>query len=163
VASEVAKPRSGLLDSLAFLIASGFGSGRSPIAPGTAGTLSGLLAYWPLRALSEPAQLAATAALFVVGVASATRVAERLGRKDPGVVVVDEWVGMWATLALLPFTPLSAALGFLLFRLFDIVKPWPARQLEDLPKGLGIVADDLMAGIYANLSLRVVALVVPLA
>jgi phosphatidylglycerophosphatase A len=70
---------------------------------------------------------------------------------------------MWVSLLFLPFTPAAAVLGFLLFRLLDVRKPYPARQLEALPGGLGIMADDLMAGIYANLCLRVIALVVPLA
>jgi phosphatidylglycerophosphatase A len=70
-------------------------------------------------------------------------------------VVWDEVVGMWATLALLPLTPVTAVAGFLLFRVMDIVKPYPARDLEKLPDGWGIMADDLMAGVYANLLLRI--------
>jgi len=152
-----------LIGTLATLLATGLGSGYSPLAPGTAGTVVGLIFYWPLRSLPVSGQLAATALLFMVGVWASTLVAERVGRKDPGIVVVDEVVGIWVTLAFMPFTPTSVVAGFLLFRLFDVVKPWPARQLEDLPKGLGIMADDLMAAIYANLALRVVALVLPLA
>jgi phosphatidylglycerophosphatase A len=158
-----AQAKAGLIGTLATLLATGLGSGYSPIAPGTAGTVVGLVLYWPLRGLPVSGQLVATAILFVVGVWASTHVAERVGREDPGIVVVDEVVGIWVTLALLPFSVTSIVAGFLLFRLFDIVKPWPARQLEDLPKGLGIMADDLMAGIYANLALRVVALVLPLA
>lgn len=158
---ERAKP--GLLGTFATLLATGLGSGYSPIAPGTAGTVVGLIFYWPLRGLPIGGQLASTALLFVAGVWVSTYVADRVGRKDPGVVVVDEVVGMWVTLAFLPFTLTSIVAGFLLFRLFDVVKPWPARQLEDLPKGLGIMADDVMAAIYANLALRVVGLVIPLA
>jgi phosphatidylglycerophosphatase A len=79
--------------------------------------------------------------------------------KDPGIVVVDEIVGMWVTLLFLPFTPMTAALGFLLFRAMDIVKPYPARELEGLRAGWGIMADDVMAGIYANLLLRLALLV----
>ena len=77
--------------------------------------------------------------------------ARLVGRKDPGIVVVDEVVGQWVTLAALPFTPVTAALGFLLFRVMDVVKPWPARDLERLPGGWGIMADDVMAGVYAHL------------
>jgi phosphatidylglycerophosphatase A len=76
--------------------------------------------------------------------------------EDPGLVVVDEVAGMWVTLLFVPFTPLTAALGFLAFRLMDIVKPFPARRLEDLPGGWGIMADDLMAGVYANVLVRAV-------
>ena len=69
-----------------------------------------------------------------------------MGLKDPGIVVVDEVVGQWVTLTALPFTPLTAAVGFLLFRAMDIVKPWPARDLERVPRGWGIMADDVAAG-----------------
>jgi phosphatidylglycerophosphatase A len=89
------------------------------------------------------------------GTLAATSVARRSGRKDPGIVVVDEVVGQWITLLALPFTPLTAAAGFVLFRVMDVLKPWPARQLEALPGGVGIVADDVMAGVYAHLALRV--------
>ena len=89
--------------------------------------------------------------------------AERVGLKDPGIVVVDEVLGQWVTLLALPFTPATAALGFLLFRAMDIVKPWPARDLERLPGGWGIMADDVAAGVYAHLALRVGLLVWPVA
>ena len=86
-----------------------------------------------------------------------------MGRKDPGIVVIDEVVGQWVSLLFLPFTPATALVGFLLFRVMDVVKPWPARDFEAWPGGLGIMADDVMAGIYANLLLRVALLVVPFA
>jgi phosphatidylglycerophosphatase A len=101
--------------------------------------------------------------LLLVGSLAATRVAERAGLKDPGIVVVDEVLGQWVTMAALPFTPATAAGGFLLFRVMDIVKPWPARDLERLPGGWGIVADDVAAGVYAHLALRVGLLVWPVA
>ena len=140
--------------SLATVIATGFGSGYSPIAPGTAGSLVGLVFVWPLMQLSSSLQVATVILVSLVGVAAATHVARRVGIEDPGIVVVDEVVGMWATLLFLPLSPWTAGIGFLLFRVMDIVKPYPARQLESLPGGWGIVADDLMAGIYANLCLR---------
>jgi phosphatidylglycerophosphatase A len=149
--------------ALATWLATGFGSGYAPLAPGTAGSAVGLLLFLPLQRLSGAWQLGLTALAFAIGVAASTHVARSLSRKDPGIVVVDEIVGMWASLLFLPFTPAVAVLGFLLFRLLDVRKPYPARQLEALPGGLGIMADDLMAGIYANLCLRVIALVVPLA
>jgi phosphatidylglycerophosphatase A len=141
----------------ATLVATGLGSGYSPVVPGTAGSAVGLLLFWPLP--RGPAVFLAIAALFVVGAVAAGRVAERTGRKDPGIVVVDEIVGMWTALALLPATPLAAGLGFVLFRLMDVWKPYPARDLERLPAGWGIMADDLMAGLYANLLTRVALLV----
>jgi phosphatidylglycerophosphatase A len=144
-----------LLDGPAFAIATGFGSGYSPFAPGTAGSLVGLLLFLPLRNLPFAWQLAACAALFVIGTLAATRVAKRVGIEDPGIVVVDEVVGMWVTLLLVPFSPWTAAAGFLLFRVMDVIKPYPARDLEHLHGGLGIMADDVAAGIYANVALQV--------
>jgi phosphatidylglycerophosphatase A len=141
-------------DLLSTLVATGLGSGYAPIAPGTAGSAVGLLLFWPLHAASAAVQLAAVAVLFVVGVAAATRVARGVGLEDPGIVVVDEVLGMWTSLLLMPFTPATAAAGFVLFRILDVFKPYPARQLESLPGGWGIMADDLMAGVYANLLLR---------
>jgi phosphatidylglycerophosphatase A len=143
------------LDACARLVATGLGSGYSPFAPGTAGSLVGLLLFVPLARLGWPAQLAATAAVTLVGTLAADRVARALGRKDPGLVVVDEVAGQWITFLALPLTPATALAGFVLFRLMDIVKPWPARDLEKLPGGVGIMADDVAAGIYAHLLLRV--------
>lgn len=162
--TQVARPtRSRLGSALAMALATGFGAGRSPVAPGTAGTAVGLVLFLPLRGLEPHWQLLALAVLFGVGVSVSTQVARRIGKKDPGIVVIDEVAGIWATLLFLPWSPALALLGFLLFRLLDMVKPYPARQFEALPDGLGIMADDLMAGIYANLILRVIAGVVPLA
>jgi len=150
-----------VVDSLARVVATAFGSGYSPFAPGTAGSAVGLLLFWPMAAWPWPWQAAAAAALFLVGSLAAGRVARHVGLKDPGIVVVDEVVGQWVTLAVLPFTPVTAGLGFLLFRAMDIVKPWPARDLEQVPGGWGIMADDVAAGVYAHLAVRVVLLVWP--
>ena len=138
---------------LATLIATWFGCGYAPFAPGTAGSAAGLaigialhewagFGWWQLLLLSALAFAPATWA--------ATRTAQALGVKDPGRVVVDEVLGQWIALAgARPFNWKSYAAAFVLFRLFDIWKPWPVRQLESLPEGLGIVADDVMAGFYA--------------
>lgn len=155
-------PRSPL-SFLAHAVATGFGAGHSPVIPGTAGSAVGLLLYWPLAPLGTPAQLAAIVVVLLLGIGAAEHVARRVGLEDPSLVVVDEIVGQWITLVFLPFTPLTAALGFVLFRVMDVVKPWPARQLEHLHGGFGIMADDVMAGIYANLALRVLLLALPLA
>jgi phosphatidylglycerophosphatase A len=143
-----------VVDAAARAVATGLGSGHSPVAPGTAGSAVGLLLFWPMAALAWPWQLALCGGLCVVGALAAGRVARQVGRKDPGLVVVDEVVGQWVTLAALPFTPATAALGFLLFRAMDVLKPWPARDLERLPGGWGIMADDVAAGVYAHLLLR---------
>ncbi len=150
-----------VLGVFARLLATGFGSGYAPVAPGTAGSAVGLLLFWPLASLPGPGQIVACAAVFVLGAYASTRLARELGQKDPGRAVVDEIVGMWVTLAGLPFGPVTALLGFVLFRVMDVVKPWPARALERLPDGWGIMADDVAAGVYAHLMLRVTLLVWP--
>ncbi|MFN8095296.1 MAG: phosphatidylglycerophosphatase A [Vicinamibacteria bacterium] len=92
--------------------------------------------------------------MFGLGVAAAGHVARSIGIEDPGLVVVDEVAGQWITLAALPFTPAVALAGFFLFRLMDVVKPWPARDLERLHGGWGIMLDDVAAGVMAHLALR---------
>ena len=149
------------LDAAAKLVATGLGSGYSPFAPGTAGSLVGLLLFLPLAGRALWIQLAAVVAVTILGVLAGGRLATTLGAKDPGVVVVDEVAGQWITFLALPMTPVTAVAGFLLFRVMDIVKPWPARALERLPGGLGIMADDVAAGVYANLVLRIGFLVWP--
>jgi phosphatidylglycerophosphatase A len=152
-----------VVDLAARVVATAFGSGYAPVAPGTAGSAIGLLLFWPMAAWRWPWQVGACLALLVVGAFAATRVAERVGLKDPGLVVVDEVVGQWVTLAALPFTPATAVAGFLLFRAMDILKPWPARDLERLPGGWGIMSDDVAAGVYAHLALHAGLLVWPVA
>lgn len=146
---------------LATAVATGLGSGYAPFAPGTAGSLVGLALFWPLRHLALWAQAASAAAVFVLGVVAATHVARRLGIEDPGLVVADEVVGMWVSLLGVPLTGVTAVAGFVLFRLFDVFKPYPARDLERLPAGWGIMCDDVMAGVYANLLLRAGLLAFP--
>ena len=141
-------------DRAATVVATAFGAGYSPIAPGTAGSLVGLALFWPLQLAAPWVQLLVTVAAYFAGVAASTRLARRLGRKDPGAAVVDEVVGMWLALLFLPFTPATAVAAFLLFRVLDVFKPYPARQLESLPGGWGIMTDDVVAGVYANLLLR---------
>ena len=144
--------------SWATVVATGLGSGYAPVAPGTAGAALGLLLFWLLPRGGGWA-MAATALLFLLGALASGRVAAAVGRKDPGLVVVDEIVGMWISLAFLPLKPLTAGLALVFFRLLDIWKPFPARDLERLPGGWGIMADDVMAGVYANLLVRVCLLI----
>jgi phosphatidylglycerophosphatase A len=143
------------------LLATGLGSGYSPLAPGTAGSAVGLLAFWPLARAGAGWQIAACAVGFLIGTWASGLLARELGRKDPGLAVIDEVVGMWVTLVGLPFGLRTALVGFVLFRVMDVVKPWPARELERLPGGWGIMADDVAAGVFAHLALRVVLLVWP--
>jgi phosphatidylglycerophosphatase A len=141
----------------AVLIATWFGCGYWPYGPGTAGSLAALIigiAIEKLWAL-PPWMFAVLAAVSTApAIWSAGVTARVAGRKDPGLVVVDEVVGQWITLAgATVFNWKSYASAFVLFRLFDIWKPWPVRRLESLPSGTGIVADDLMAGLYGALVL----------
>jgi phosphatidylglycerophosphatase A len=138
-------------------LATGAYSGLSPVMPGTAGTLAALpLAY----ALSLAGPVTGSIAIIVAIFASVSisGMAERvLGRKDPPSVVIDEVVGFFAATWLLPFTATNAISAFLIFRFFDIVKPYPVRALERrLPGGWGIVMDDVMAGVMTNIAVRVI-------
>jgi len=137
-------------------LAVGFGSGLAPVAPGTAGSIVAAVAYFGLGRLGWPAQVAAIVAVTLLGTIAAAR-AERVWGEDPGRVVVDEVAGQWLALVALPPTWGWIVAGLLLFRLFDITKPPPCRRLEHLPDGLGVMADDLAAGIYARLLLLVAA------
>ena len=143
------------MDRLLMFIATGAGSGYLPKAPGTWGTLVGLLLWWPLAGLSLTAYLATVAVLFIVGVASAGYAEKILDRGDPGVVVIDEIVGVLIALAAVPLHPVAALAGFALFRLFDIAKPFPVGWVDrHLHGGLGIMLDDVAAGLYALLVLH---------
>jgi phosphatidylglycerophosphatase A len=109
---------------------------------------------WFLLPASAWVQACVIVVVVVAGIWSADVAERHFARQDPGQVVIDEVAGMLITLFLNPAGWFSAAIGFLLFRVADIVKPFPARRFEQLPGGLGIMADDLMAGVYANLGLR---------
>ncbi len=136
--------------------------GYCPVAPGTAGSAAALPLYALLRWIGSPAlDVAVIVVLFAVGIWAGSVAETYFGRVDPGHVVLDEVIGMLVTLLFLPVTWVGATLGFLLFRLFDIVKPVPARQCERLHGGLGIMADDAVAGLYANLALRLAIYLVP--
>jgi len=139
--------------TFALLIATALGVGYVPVASGTFGSAVGLV-LWAVLPASTIVQAAAIVLLFVIGSWSGTVAERHFGRQDPGEVVIDEVMGMLITLFLIPVGWRGAIVGFLLFRFTDIVKPFPARRLEHLPGGSGIMADDAMAAIYANLALR---------
>ena len=129
--------------------------GFFPIAPGTAGSLAALALFAFVRWVGMPVfELGTIVAVLAIGIWSANGAERALGRKDPGPVVIDEVLGMLITLALLPVSLTGVAVGFLLFRLFDVVKPYPAGRMEHLPGGYGIMLDDAMAAVYAHLVLR---------
>ncbi len=132
-------------------------AGYAPIAPGTAGTAVVTLLYCAHFFLSAPLSILGWCLLLFVGFFVAVYTADVASRewgKDPGRVVVDEGIGFFVTVAFLPTGWWTAIAGFFVFRALDIVKPPPARQLEALPGGWGIVLDDVVAGIYGNLILR---------
>jgi phosphatidylglycerophosphatase A len=126
--------------------------GYAPFAPGTFGSAVGLVVYYLVRRqASTTIELATIGVVLVIGLWSATEAEHHFGGIDPGPVVIDEVVGMLMTLALHPVNVLGALTGFFIFRVLDVVKPWPARRLEHLPGGFGVVLDDVMAGVYGNL------------
>jgi phosphatidylglycerophosphatase A len=140
----------------AFLIATWFGCGYAPKAPGTAGSLAGLVIAiaFGYAGYGRGALLALTAILLAPGIWSASVVAKETNTTDPQIVVVDEVIGQWITLAgASTFNWKTYIAAFALFRLLDMWKPAPARQLESLPGGWGIVADDVMAGLYGALAI----------
>ncbi len=141
--------------ALGLLIATVGGVGYAPIAPGTAGSLVGLVVLFGVRLVGDPVfELSTLLAVVLVGTWAAG-VGERVaGREDPGLVVVDEVAGMLLTMLWIPLTWMTGIIGFLAFRVFDIIKPFPAGQAERLPGGVGIMADDLVAGVYAWLVVR---------
>jgi len=134
------------VDRLLIWLATGFGSGWLPKAPGTWGSLLALTLFFLLGWAHPLLPLAATCVGFLVGIPLCTRAARALGQaQDPGCIVWDEIIGQWIVLLAVPPSPGNWILGWLLFRLFDTTKPWPLRRLERLPGGLGIMADDVAA------------------
>ena len=140
-------------------IASGFGAGLSPRAPGTVGSLAALLPWWFfLQHLSLPVYLGMLLLAFVIGIWAANWVIAKTHIDDPSVVVWDEFIGQWVALLLAPTGWLWMLGGFALFRLFDIWKPWPVSWADrKLHGGLGAMLDDVLAGIYACVVLQAVA------
>lgn len=140
---------------LAVFIATFGYCGYAPAAPGTVGSAAGLLVYllvWWTG--SHAVEVGLIAGLFAAGVWAGTTAERYFGGIDPGPVVIDEVVGMLITLAFIPVGIVGALAGFVLFRIFDVIKPYPAGRLERLHGGLGVMADDAMAAVYANLSLQ---------
>jgi phosphatidylglycerophosphatase A len=143
---------------LAILIATAGGAGYAPIAPGTAGSAVGIAIYLLTMRWPGSWQIALVVAVAVVGTWAGHRAAPHFGKHDPGPVVIDEVAGQLLTLLLSGAGVLGAIGGFFLFRALDIVKPWPAGRLEALPGGVGIMADDLMAGLYGLLIVQLAGL-----
>jgi phosphatidylglycerophosphatase A len=147
---------------LAVFIATVGYCGYFPIAPGTVGSAAGLVVYalvwWTQSSIVEVGLIAA---LFAAGVWAGTTAERYFGGIDPGPIVIDEVVGMLMTLAFIQVGWSAALTGFVLFRIFDVIKPYPAGRFEQLHGGLGVMADDAMAAVYANLSLRFLMWLLP--
>lgn len=144
------------------LIITWFGSGLSPRAPGTVGTLAALPFAIAMIWAAGPAYahwVLSLAALlvFLIGWWASDAYVRLTGTKDPGLIVIDEVAGIWLTLAVAPLDPVAIGLGFVLFRLFDILKPWPVSWADKAVKGgLGIMLDDILAGLFAGAGLWLV-------
>ena len=146
-------------------IASVFGAGYSPIAPGTVGALvAGVFLYglhffagfiFPKDFTSSPLFFGWLFVTLLVGVLASNKVEAEWG-SDPSKVVIDEWVGMWLSVAFVPLTALNCFIGFILFRFFDIAKPLGVRRMERFPRGWGVMLDDVLAGVYANVVLQLI-------
>lgn len=144
-----------LLRDPGHLLSLGFGSGLSPYAPGTAGTLAAIPLYLLLSMLPPLAYGLATLFAVVLGIYLCGRTSKALGVHDHGAIVWDEFAGLFITMLFAPVSVVTVVLGFCLFRLFDILKPWPASVIDTRIKGgLGIMLDDVVAGIYALLVLQ---------
>ncbi|MEK6197855.1 MAG: phosphatidylglycerophosphatase A [Desulfobacterales bacterium] len=144
------------MHTLIMFIATGCYSGYLPKAPGTWGSLVGLLLFFLLHTLSLEIYLAVIAGIFVIGTFAAGEAEKIMDHQDPGLVVIDEIVGMLITMIAVPATPLAMVLGFILFRIFDILKPFPVNFFDQrFHGGLGIMLDDVMAGIYSLIILQV--------
>jgi len=138
-------------------ISQGAYAGRFPVAPGTAGTVVGMLLYLGMKGLAPGWYLAVCVLIFLAGTWAAGRAEEMLGCTDCPSIVIDEIAGYIVAMFMVPTTWGFIVAGFILFRAFDIVKPWPLRRLEALPGGPGVMLDDIGAGIYTNIILQIAA------
>lgn len=154
------KPETGkVFSDIRYFLAFGLGSGLSPRAPGTAGSVVALALSLPMHALGPLPYAAIVIATLLVGVFVSDQVSRELAIQDPSAIVIDEFVGMWLTLFLRPPGWYWVLAGFCLFRLFDIAKPWPVGWLDRHVKGgAGIMIDDVAAGIYGFVALQALAL-----
>ena len=154
-------PRSIWRDPVHFL-AFGFGAGAVPKAPGTAGTVVAVVLYIPLAELSLPLYSLVLVTGFILGIWLCGRTAAEIGVHDHGGIVWDEFVGYWLTMFMAPAGWVWILAGFVFFRLFDILKPWPVKWVDSRVKGgLGIMLDDVIAGIIAALCIQAVRMLLP--
>ncbi|MBI3860919.1 MAG: phosphatidylglycerophosphatase A [Planctomycetia bacterium] len=143
-------------------LGTGFGVGLAPKAPGTFGSLLGLPLVWGIQQLPGWAWYVAPFVAFALGIPICGIASRRMGLKDPGAIVFDEIAAFTVVFLFVPISLATATIGFVLFRVFDIAKPWPAKRLEALPGGVGIMADDFAAAVYAGSLLWLIARWLPL-
>jgi phosphatidylglycerophosphatase A len=148
-----------VLHRIILFFATGFYSGYLPWAPGTWGTLAAVPIYFCLRLLPLWLYAVILAIMIVAGFYLCGYAAKAMNKEDPPEAVWDEVVGFLLVMLFLPYSILSVIIGFALFRLFDIWKPWPIKKIEDLPGGFGIILDDLMASVYAILVAWIIIIV----
>jgi phosphatidylglycerophosphatase A len=149
--SQTDKPK---LDLLTKIIGSGFFTGYAPIASGTVGSAVALLFFLIPNFSSVYSIIPSTVVLFVIGGLAAQKM-ENIYGQDPSVVTVDEFVGMWLSLWFIPVTVLNIGLAFVIFRILDILKPYPAGEFDKRSGGWNIMLDDVVAGLYTNVILQV--------
>jgi phosphatidylglycerophosphatase A len=151
-----------ILSRFFLLLATGLGVGYSPIAPGTLGTLLAIPVYYFLSNIASPIYEVTLIGFFFASVWVSENAEVFFGKKDDSRIVIDEMMGFLITVLWVPKTILFVTLGFFLFRFFDILKPFPIRRLEKrLKGGFGVVLDDVMAGVYANIILQIIGRIFP--
>lgn len=150
------------MNFLARIISTGMGVGYFPLAPGTMGALAILIVYWICPEINSLQLLLIVIGLSAIGIYTATitekEMKNRLGQdngSDPSIIVIDEIIGMLIAVIAIPKTTFFLIAAFILFRIFDIAKPYPIRKMEKFPGGWGIVLDDVIAGIYANIVIQI--------
>jgi len=143
-------------DLLIRLYVTFFFLGNSPVAPGTAGTLGAILLFFFLTFVSFPIYIVFLLILTAFSIFMSSLAVKIYNSKDPGQIVIDEVCGYLFTMVLIPFSWGYVITGFLLFRILDILKPYPIRNIEKLRDGYGIVLDDVLAGIYANILMQII-------
>lgn len=152
------KRRMNFRDRVSVFLATGLSIGKIPFAPGTFGTLLGIPLCFGLAELGVVGSTAGIVAFVFLAVRLAGRAEKLIGKKDAPAIVIDEVAGMMVTLAGLPLTPLNLAAGFVAFRVMDVIKPFPALQIDrNMTGGWGVVLDDVVAGVYSNIFLRVIS------
>jgi phosphatidylglycerophosphatase A len=146
--------------AIILFISQGAYSGKSPVAPGTAGTVVGVFIYLGIKGLPPVHYAAVCITVFVIGMWAAGHAEIILGRTDSPSIVIDEIAGFLMVMFMVPSGLFFIVSGFVIFRVFDIIKPWPLKRLQELHGGLGVMLDDVGAGVYTNIALQVAAVLI---